>query len=282
MNLGAAILTFREGLEASLIVAILLGYLGKIGRSELRPYVWAGLTSAFAVTIGFVVLLQLLGAEFKDPAEAIYEGTTSVLAVIMVTAMSFWMARQGRRMKGDLEEGVRQSLRAGGAFGLFTLVFLTVIREGIETGLFLSAAAFATSQFDILVGGLLGLAGAVAAALAMYRWGIRLDLRRFFQIAAILLVIFGAAILRHGVAEFQTAGLLPTLVPQVWNTGAWLPDAHGVGSLLQTLFGYTAAPSLLEVLVFVAYYVVVALILWRPWRLLRARLARKRGAPAAA
>jgi high-affinity iron transporter len=276
MNLGAAILTFREGLEASLIIAILLGYLRKIGRAELRSYVWAGLASAFAATIGFVVLLQFLGTQFKDPAEAIYEGCTSVLAVVMVTSMSLWMSRQGRRMKGDLEEGVRESLRAGGAAALFTLVFLTVIREGIETGLFLSAAAFASSQLDILVGGLIGLAGAVVAALAMYRWGIRLDLRRFFQVAAILLVIFGAAILRHGVAEFETAGVLPPLVPHIWNTGGWLPDGRGLGSLLQTLVGYTAAPSLLEVMVFVAYYLVVAAILWRPWQQLRARVGRER------
>lgn len=274
MNLGAAILTFREGLEAALIVAILLGYLRKIGRLEMRRWVWTGLLSAVALTVAFVLFLQFLGREFEDPAEAIYEGSTSVLAVIMVTWMSFWMARQGRHMKGHLEAGIRTSLQAGGAIAVFTLVFVTVLREGVETGLFLSAAAFATSQTDILIGALAGLAAAIAAALAMYIFGVHLDLRRFFQGAAVLLVVFGAAILRFAVEEFETVGLLPRLVPHVWHTGQWLSDSSGVGSLLQTLVGYRAAPSLLEVLVFVGYYVVVGLALWRPWRGHRSGLRR--------
>lgn len=272
MNFGAAVLTFREGLEAALIVAILLGYLRKMERLDVRGFVWSGAAIGIALTTVFVVVLQLIGAEFEDPVEAIYAGTTSLLAVGVVTYMTFWMSRNGRRMKGELEAGVRSSLARGSAWGLLTLAFLAVIREGVETALFLSAAAFTTSELATLTGGLLGLAAAVAAAIAIYRGGIHLDLGMFFRVAGVLLVVFGAAILRYGVSEFEDVGLLPPLVEPLWNTGGLLSDSNGVGAVLQPLVGYTATPSLMQLLAFGGYYLVVGLALWRPWRQLRARV----------
>lgn len=259
-------LTFREGLEAALIVAILMGYLSKIGRPEGRRYVWAGVVAASLLTISFVALLQVVGAQFEYPAKGIYEGVTSLLAVAMVTYMTFWMARQGRRMKGHLEEGVRASLVGGREWGLFTLAFLAVIREGVETALFLSAAVFASSGTATLTGGIVGLLVSIAIAGAIYRYGVRLDLRLFFRVAGVLLVIFGAAILRYGVHEFEEVGLLPPLIERVWTTGNLLPDGAGIGAVLQALVGYTSKPSLLQVVAYFGYYLIVGLSLWRPWR----------------
>ncbi|HEX5167174.1 MAG TPA: FTR1 family protein [Thermomicrobiales bacterium] len=266
MNVGAAVLTFREGLEAALIVAIMLTYLRKVGRPDAGRFVWIGAGSAVALTIGFVGLLQIIGAEFEYPEKGVFEGVTGVLAVAMVTYMTFWMSRQGRQMKGHLESGVRESLAEGGRWGLFTLVFLAVIREGIETGLFLSAATFASSGTQTLVGGIVGLAIAIVVAVAIYAGGVRLNLGRFFQIAGILLVVFGAAMLRYSVHEFEEVGLIPPMIERIWYTGRELPEGTGVGAVLQALVGYTSKPSLSQLLAFVGYYLVVGLALWRPWR----------------
>jgi high-affinity iron transporter len=266
MNVGAAVLTFREGLEAALIVAILLTYLRKIGRPDAGRYVWIGAGAAVALTIGFVGLLQIIGAEFRYPEKGIFEGVTGVLAVAMVTYMTFWMSRQGRQMKGHLESGVRASLAEGGRWGLFTLVFLAVIREGIETGLFLSAATFASSGTETLVGGIAGLVVAVALAIALYAGGVRLNLGRFFQIAGLLLVVFGAAMLRYSVHEFEEVGLIPPMIERVWYTGRELPEGTGLGAVLQGLVGYTSKPSLSQLIAFTGYYLIIGLALWRPWR----------------
>ena len=266
MSLGAAVLTFREGLEAALIIAILLGYLRKIERWDARRFVLAGAGSALLLTVSFVAILQLVGAEFEDPAAAIYEGATSLLAVALVTYMTFWMARHGRSLKGELEGGMRSSLANGSAWGLFALAFLAVIREGVETALFLSAATFASSGAVTLIGGLIGLAGAVTVAWAMYVSGVRLNLGKFFRVAGLLLVVFGAAILRNGIHEFEEVGFIPPLIEHVWNTGATLPDESGIGAVLRALVGYSANPSLLQLLVYVGYLVIIGLALWKPWR----------------
>ncbi len=266
MNLGAAVLTFREGLEAALIVAIVLSYLHRLGAPRVSRFVWAGVGAAIGLTLGFVALLQLIGAQFDYPAKGIYEGITSLLAVAMVTYMTFWMARQGRYLKAHLEAGTRASLTAGRAWGLFALVFLAVIREGVETALFLSASIFASSGLETLTGGLAGLLVAIGVAAAIYLGGVRLHLGRFFQVAGGLLVVFGAAILRYGVHEFEEVGLLPPLVEQVWNTGRLLPEGTGLGAILQALVGYTSKPSLLQLIAYVGYFLVIGLTLWRPWR----------------
>ncbi len=266
MNPGAAVLTFREGLEAALIVAILLGYLRRMGYASARKYVWLGVGTASALTVGFVLLLQAVGATFDYPAKGIYEGVTSLLAVGMVTYMTFWMARQGRRMKSELEEGARASLAEGAVWGLFTLAFITVIREGVETALFLSASAFASSGSAILVGGVLGLLIAVGVASAIYLGGVRLHLGTFFRVAGVLLVVFGAAILRYGVHEFEEVGLLPPIIEHVWDTGAVVSDSSGPGAVLRAIVGYTSEPSLLQLICYFGYYLVVGLALWRPWR----------------
>lgn len=266
MNLGSAVLTFREGLEAALIVAIVLGYLRKMNLPSPRRYVWAGVGAAVGLTIGFVWLLQVIGAQFDYPAKGVYEGITSLLAVVMVTYMTFWMAQQGRYMKAHLEAGAHASLTAGRAWGVFALVFFSVIREGVETGLFLSASIFASSGVETLAGGLVGLLAAIVVATAIYLGGLRLNLGSFFQIAGALLVVFGAAILRYGVHEFEEVQLLPPLIEPIWNTGRILPEGVGIGAVLQALVGYTSKPSLLQLITYLGYFAIVGLMLWQPWR----------------
>ena len=264
MSFGAAVLTFREGLEAALIVAIMLGYLRKVGRLDMRVPVWAGALSAALLAIGFTLTLQVLGTEFEYPAKGVYEGVTSLVAVVMLTYMSLWMARQARYIKGSLEHSMKERLLQGAGWGLFGLAFMTVAREGVETALFLSASAFQTSGTATLIGGIVGLALALGVAWIVYVAGVRLQLRTFFKIAAVLLVIFGAAILRYAVHEFEEVGWLPPLVEPLWNTGSIISTGSPLGSVLQALLGYTSQPSLLEVITYFGYLLVVGYFLLRP------------------
>jgi high-affinity iron transporter len=281
VSVAAAVMIFREGLEAALIVAIILGYLRKLGQPGRGASVWAGVGLAVALTLGFSVALQLLGGAFDYPAKGIYEGVTGLLAVVMLTGMIFWMTRQARHMKGSLERGVDAALAGGGTVALFSLAFFSVAREGLETGLFLSAAAFASSGAEIVVGGLVGLAGAIGAAWLMYHVGVRLNLRTFFRVTSILLIVFGAAILRYAVHEFEEVNLLPPLIDRVWSTGRLLPDGTGLGAILAALVGYTSKPSLMQLLAYVGYLLGVgaaATYLSRPVKADEARARVQRAA----
>ena len=264
MNFAAAILVFREGLEAALIVAIMLGYLRKIGRLDRQFSVWAGVLSASALAIGFTLLLQLIGAQFDYPAKGVYEGVTSLFAVAMLTSMIFWMSRQARFIKGSLEHSMRASMMGGAAWGLFAVAFMTVAREGVETALFLSASAFQSSGMETLTGGLIGLASSLAVAWGVYVAGLKLQIRTFFKITTVLLVIFAAAILRYAIHEFEEVGLLPALVAPLWNTGSLIPSGSTLGQLLQALVGYTSQPSLMQVIGYVGYLFVTSMLLWWP------------------
>lgn len=259
MNPAALVLVFREGLEAALIIAILLTYLGRTNRGSQRGFVWGGAGAAALLSLGFVFILQAIGASFDYPAKGIYEGVTSLLAVVMVTYMTFWVARHGRDMKGELEAELRTSALSLSVFGI---AFLTVIREGVETALFLSAAAFESTGLSTLFGGLAGLLLAAAIAMAIYLLGVRIHLGMFFKIAGVLLIFFGASILRYGVHEFEEVGLLPSLIEHMWNTGRVLPDGTGLGAVLQALVGYTADPSLLQLIFYFGYFVAVITYLY--------------------
>ena len=264
MNLAAGVLTFREGLEAALVVAIMLGYLRKVGRHEHQWSVWAGALSAAALAVGFTLVLQLLGAQFDYPAKGIYEGVTSLFAVGMLTYMSFWMSRHARYIKGSLEQSMKASFVTGAAWGLFALAFITVAREGLETALFLSASAFQSSGMATLTGGVAGLLVAFAVAFGVYVAGLRLNMRTFFTVTSLLLVVFGAAILRYAVHEFEEVGWLPILVDPVWNSSSIIPEGSVLGQILQALVGYVSKPTLLQLVAYASYIIVIGAWLLRP------------------
>lgn len=157
--LAASLITFREGLEAALIVGIVLGYLRKIGLSDRRGYVWGGVITAVIASLGVALGLQLIGAQFTGRGEEIFEGTAIFLATSVLTYMIFWMRYQGRFLKAALERDVQLAVSAGQNWVLASLAFIAVFREGVETGLFLSAAAFVTAAGETLWGGLFGVSG---------------------------------------------------------------------------------------------------------------------------
>lgn len=255
--LAALLITLREGLEAALIVGIVIGYLKKIGYLDRQRYAWLGVLVALAGSIGLAFGLQRLGVELEGQVEQIFEGTTMFLAVIVLTWMIFWMRYQARFLKAGLEHDVRQATLSGQNWGLFSLTFVAVFREGVETALFLSAAAFANEGTTTFLGAVVGLVIAVALGWAMYASAVRLNIRRFFDVTSVLLLLFAAGLLAHGVHEFQEAGLLPFMTTTVWDTSHILSEESLIGSLLKSLFGYNADPSLLEVLAYIGYYAVI-------------------------
>jgi high-affinity iron transporter len=257
--LAALLITFREGLEAALIVGIVLGYLKKTGHMDRQGGVWWGVAAALGVSVVAALAMQAVGARFQGRAEQIFEGATMLLAAGVLTWMVFWMQAQGRRIKGELEEGVQKAVAAEQGWALFGLAFIAVVREGIETVLFLSAATFSSSPGQTLTGGLVGLAAAVAVGWALFAASGRLNIRRFFQVTSVLLIVFAAGLAAHGVHEFQEAGLLPIFVEHVWDINHILDENGTLGLVLKSLFGYNGNPSLMEVISYVGYFAAILL-----------------------
>ena len=258
--LAAALITFREGLEAALIVGIVLGMLHKLGHTDRSRPVWAGVLVAVVVSIAAGLALNALGVAFAGRGEQIFEGVAMLLAAGVLTWMIFWMQRQGRHTQAELESDVRRAVTMESAWALFGLAFVAVVREGIETALFLTAATFGTTPVQTLVGGALGLAGAVVLGWLMFAAGRRLNVSAFFRVTSVLLILFAAGLVAQGVHEFQEAQLLPALVEHVWNISPILDEGHGFGAFLKALFGYNSSPSLLEAIAYGAYLLVVGIV----------------------
>ena len=257
--LASALITLREGLEAAIIVGIVLGVLRKLGHADRSRLVWVGVLAAILVSVAAGLALKTLGVAFEGRSEEIFEGVAMLLAAGVLTWMIFWMQRQARNIRAELEADVRRAVTGGSGWALFTLAFVAVVREGIETVLFLTAAAFSATPAHTLVGGAVGLFIAIVLGWLMFAVGKRLDVRAFFRVTGLLLILFAAGLVAHGVHELQEAALIPTLVEHVWDINHILDEGSTVGTLLKALFGYNGNPSLLEVTAYSVYLGVVSL-----------------------
>jgi high-affinity iron transporter len=274
--LTAGVIGFREGLEAALIVGIVVGYLVKTGQAARVRTAWAGVAAAVAASALLAVGLGLVGAELEGAAEQIFEGATMLLAVLVLTGMIFWMRTQARYLKTALEHELKAAVTSGAALTVFGVAFMAVFREGVETALLLAAAAFANDGLGTLLGALIGLAAAAVTGWLLYSATLRLNLRTFFNVTSVLLLFFAAGLFAHGVHEFQEAGLLPMTIEHLWDLNPILNEASGLGEILKALFGYNGNPSLLEVLSYVAYWLAVltGMRWWVNRRALQAQTAR--------
>jgi high-affinity iron transporter len=279
---GAALLvTLREGLEAALIISILLAYLKQLERYDGSRKVWAGTISAIAVSIIVGWVIFAVGAEFEGRGEQIFEGLVSLTAVVVLTWMIFFMRKAGSKMRSELQERVDSALAAGGvALGL--LAFVVVVREGIETALFLLGTDQATGDNKVatLVGGLTGLAIAAVLGYLIYQGGIHLDLRIFFKVTGALLLVVAAGLLAFSVHELQEAHVLPGDDAKAFDTSNLLPsdpDESLVGGMLRALVGYHDNPSVLEVVAWFGYLLIAGFFFFRPERRLRTVAAAAEG-----
>jgi high-affinity iron transporter len=252
--ISAFLLALREGLEAALIVGILFGALRKINREDLRPAVWVGTLGAIAVSFAAAVMLNQLGASLEGRAEELFEGVAMLLAAAMLTWMIFWMRTQARQISAELESDVKRAALRAGAWTLFVIAFLAVVREGLELALFLTATSFTAGAQATLIGALLGLVSVTLLAWAIFSSLIKLNVGRFFDVTSIVLILFAAGLVAHGVHEFNEAGIIPAVIEHVWDVNFILDEDSYLGLLLKTLIGYNGNPSLTEVLAYVGYY----------------------------
>jgi len=255
--LPSFLLSLREGIEAALIIGLVLGAIRKMKRSDLSPIVWIGTLSAFAVSILSAIVLERLGASLEGQAEIQFEGITMILAASLLTWMIFWMQRQSRHIKGEIEYDVRRASMSSGKRAMFILAFFAVVREGVELAIFLTATVMASSAQATLAGALLGLLAAAMLGWLIFASTVRLNLGLFFQVTGVMLILFAAGLVAHGVHEFTEIGWLPVMIEHVWDINAYLPETSSIGQLLSTLFGYNANPSLAEILAYIGYFIAI-------------------------
>ena len=256
--LPAFLLALREGLEAALIVGIVLGALRKVGQSRQQTAIWQGVAAALGVSVAAALLLYGIGVELEGPAEQIFEGVTMLLAAGILTWMIFWMQTQGRRINRELETGVRQAIVGMGShWALFSLAFVAVVREGIETALFLTAATFTAGGPATLLGALLGLIGAAGLGYVLFATTRQLNVKRFFRVTSVLLILFAAGLVAHSIHEFNEVGWIPAVVEHVWDSNWLVDEGSALGQVLKALFGYNGNPSLTEVLGYIVYWLAL-------------------------
>jgi high-affinity iron transporter len=252
------LITLREGLEAALILGILLAYLTKLGREEAKALVWAGTGLALAFSLLGGLGLHWLAGGLSGKAMEAFEGITMLVAAAILSMMILTMQKHARSLKGELQTRVDEALASGARWGLGALAFSVVGREGIETVLFLVGGAAKADSGPLYA--LAGVAGGLVAAVLgwmLYRGSLRLNLRRFFTISGILLILFAAGLVANGIKELHEARWVPTLIDHVWDTYDILSDTTTGGRMLAALLGYDASPSLMQVSAYFAYLLVV-------------------------
>ncbi|MDR7160075.1 iron uptake transporter permease EfeU [Arthrobacter sp. BE255] len=236
----------REGLEATLIVVLLMAYLAKSGRSHLLPKLWVGVGIAVAASIGFGALLSFGPRGLTFEAQEAIGGSLSVMAVGLVTWMVFWMARTARTLGSDLRSQV--DLKAGGSgWGLAVVGAVAVGREGLETALFLWAAAqSAGSSTTPLIGALLGIGTAVALGALLHRGVLKINLGKFFTWSGAALIVIAGGVLAYAIHDFQEAGILPGLHSLAFDVSAAVPPSSWYGTLLKGTLNFSPATTWLE------------------------------------
>lgn len=254
----------REGLEASLIVGILVAYLVKVGRTEHMRAVWLGVGIAVVASLGFVGVLELTSNSLSSEAEAAFAGIMSIITVVFLTWMIFWMRKTSRTLKSELHGKMDTALDIGGG-ALAAMAAVAVGREGLETALFLwtnEQAAGAASHPAL--GGLLGIIGAMMIGYLIYRRAINFNLATFFKITGVLLIVVAAGVLSYAIHEFQELGWLPGEDATAVNISSWFDANSWYGSVARGLFNFTPVLSVLQVVCWFAYLIPTMVVFFRP------------------
>lgn len=261
----------REGLEAALVVAILVAYIVKLERRHLLPRLWAGIVLAIVLSLGVGAFLQFTSQTLSFQAQEAFGGCMSILAVVLITWMIFWMASHAQGIRAHLQGEVDKAL-LGGAWTLAIVAFVSVGREGLETALFLWAGFNASGEtVEPIIGALLGLATAVVLGIIVYKGAVRLNLARLFAWTGAGLIIVAAGVLSYGIHDLQEAAILPGLDNLAFDVSAQIPPSSWYGTLLKAVLNFSPATTWLE---FVAWWAYVI-----PTMVLYVRKIRRRPAP---
>jgi high-affinity iron transporter len=273
--IGGLLTGLREGVEASLIIGIILAYLSKTGNRNHFGKIWSGTGAAIGFSVAIGVTLFITLGDFGPPYEQMFEAGAMFLAAGVLTWMLFWMRRQARMVKGELQAAVDRVLSGGSAWGLAALAFTAVIREGIETSLFLfgqvsaAATSSAAGPVSVLIGALLGFAAAAAIGWAVYVGSRRINYGTFFRLTGLALIFIAAGLLSRAVQELIEVGAIGVGTQRVFDLSGVLSQEMGVGEFLRALLGYSSAPEVITVLVYLAYLLPVLWLYLRPVPALR-------------
>jgi high-affinity iron transporter len=273
--LAAFLIMIREGLEASLIVVIIAAYLNKTGRRDLLKPMWIGVGLAAALCIAAGVGLQWANQELPQAKQELLEATVGFAAVIVLTWMIFWMRRAGKAIKGELEAKIDSAVTTPGAAAkaLIAMAFFAVVREGLESALFL-LAAFQQGGAAAGIGAVLGLAVAIGLGVGLYLGSVQLDVRKFFTWTGGVIIFFAAGLLAQAVGSLHEAGIYDGLQTEAWDWSGTVSNTSTVGSILRGLFGYQATPTVGQVIVYWAYLIPVAFLFFGVPFIQRRRAAR--------
>jgi high-affinity iron transporter len=266
--LTALLIMLREGFEAALVVAIVYAYIRRIGRRDLVAPMWQGMAAAAALSVAAGIGVHLTVENLQGEPRLLAFAAVSPLAVVVLTWMIFWMRRQARLIKGELEDSVDQAIagRGDARLAVMTVAFLAVAREGLEAALFLIAAATTEDGWAVLAGGLIGLAAASVLGALVVLGGRRLPMRQFFTVTGLILIVFAAGLVSRTVLWLQAAGELGTVWNNVYDLTAyrWLTVGTESGRFLGAMFGWDPRPSIEQVAAYLLFLVTVA------WLFLRA------------
>lgn len=250
----------REGLEAALIVSIVASYLVQTDQRRWMPAVWVGVTLAVLLSIAAGLALLALSAEFPQKEQELIEAIIAFVAVVILTSMVFWLRKAARSIRHDLQEKIDDALKPGQGrtqgVALVAMVFLAVVREGLESVFFLLATFQQNVGWGAPVGALAGVAVAVLLGYGIYRGGVKLDYRRFFRWTGVFILFVAAGLLASGVRALHEAGVWNHLQTVAFDLSGILPRDSLLGSVLSGIFGYSDAPTWGEVIVYVAFLVV--------------------------
>ena len=263
--IGGLVTGLREGVEAALIVGIILAYLAQTGNRQHFNKIWIGTLAAAGLSLVLGVVLFVTVGEFQAPYEQLFEAATMLLAAGVLTWMLFWMRRQARSVKGELQAAVDRVLSSGGGWSLAFLAFSAVIREGVETSLFLvgQVNAAATTEpgagWSVLLGALIGLAIAVVIGWGVYAGARRINYATFFRWTGLALIFIAAGLISRAVHELVEIGAINIGSQPAFNISGVLPDDSGLGLFLRALLGYSSSP---EVITLVVYFLYLVPVLW--------------------
>jgi high-affinity iron transporter len=260
------LIMLREGIEAALIVGIVAGYLHKSGRADLMPAVWAGVLFAAALSLFAGAGLQFFASEFPQKQQELFEGIVGLIAVVLLTFMVFWMRTAARSIKGALHASIDHALTHtnGQSWALIGMVFLAVAREGLESVFFLLAVFQQSNGWDAPVGALAGIALSMLVGWGIYAGSVKLDLRRFFRLTGMFILLVAAGLLSGVLRKFHEAGIWNHLQGVAFDLSGTLPTDSPLGAVLSGLLGYQATPVTGEVIAYVAFLAISLYCFLRP------------------
>lgn len=255
---GSFLITFRETLEAALVVGIILTFLAKTNQTIFKKFVWQGVAIGIVLSVLLAFILEAFFGGFSGATEEIFEGILMLVTAGFLTWMILWVHKQ-KDVAKKLKEKVAVHIKEGYGWGILILVATAVFREGTETVLYVKASSL-VGQTGQLFGAILGIGGALLLGYGLFKWALQVNIQRVFQVTTVFLILFAAGLVAHGVHELQEVGWLPIFsFDPIYNISHILDHKSDFGSFLRILFGYTSKPTLVEI---IAYVVYIGFVLW--------------------